>query len=42
MGFSKGSPSSPIFFSLLNQIDQFFSHWTCKLEGYKCSLTVCK
>jgi hypothetical protein len=29
-----------MFFSLLNQIKWFLCHWTCKLEGYKCSLNV--
>jgi hypothetical protein len=24
-----------IFFSFINQIDQFLCHWTCKLQGYK-------
>jgi hypothetical protein len=32
-----------IFSSFLNQIEWFVCHWTCKLEGYKCSWNViCK
>jgi hypothetical protein len=29
-----------IFSSLINQIEQFLCHWTTKLEGYKCSLSL--
>ncbi len=31
---------SSIFSSLINQIKQFLCHWTPKLEGYKCSLSL--
>jgi len=30
----------PVFSSLLNQIEPFLCHWTPKLEGDKCSLSV--